>query len=304
MPIIDYSNPDKVAWTKNATTLWDIPLHPLGEINYLDYFVGLAGGMKEQRAKLFAIEQASIMLTAMVYLFAYNFVISSKMVMMRPLALSSWCCLLPSVAGLIAGIMSALVTLGLLFNCRIVIWTIGFGTGIALVCNSTILLQKSYIVLNRKRWILYVSVPLIVLQFSYPFAVMFYTYATIDAHLGCMLNFPYGFIWYWAIINAPLSTFFSVVFCRVCFKQYRQYGSDTWRQLAQDGIQTVVLALLCNIFYGVLIVLQPPGLNTDHFFIMDCHCQSMRNKQRQTSSYIRKTLGSALKKAKTIFKRA
>ncbi|KAI8056138.1 hypothetical protein BDF22DRAFT_774373 [Syncephalis plumigaleata] len=311
MPIDHFSSSETLAWKQDAEKLWGIPLHPLGEVNFLDYFAGLSGSMLDQRARLFCIQESLVVSMIMCHVFAYNSIISSKMVISRPEVMPSWCCFISSITGLIVSVMAIMSDMGVLINCRIIIWAIGCGTTIASLCNSTIFAQKAYIVLDKQRWIIYISIPLMLIQLSFPAVLMLYTFSKVDQELGCVFYYPYGFIWCWTGINAPLNTFFSALFCSTAYKEYRKYGSDTWKQLAQDGIQTITLALLCNIIFTILVALQLEIIRPDYYYPMDWmivntilvrHCRNMRNKRKkQSSNYISIKVGLAIKKTSELF---
>ncbi|RKP27941.1 hypothetical protein SYNPS1DRAFT_20669 [Syncephalis pseudoplumigaleata] len=269
MPVVNFNDPAVVGWMNGAERLLGIPLHPLGESNYIDHFAILPGTMKEHHHRLLAMQKACLISVFMFCLFLNNSIISLRMVVARPHALSSWCCLISSVSGLIIGILTALTTLGTAIHCRMTIWSVGFGIAIASICNSTILLQKSYIALNRRRWILYLSIPLVLGQAFFPVTIMEHTFIKVEEKLSCTFYYPYYFIWYWVLINAPVNTFFSAIFCYIAYQKYCNYGSDTWRQLVRDGLQTIGLALVCNIVFTMLIILQLHIINPDHFYIAD-----------------------------------
>jgi hypothetical protein len=59
---------------------------------------------------------------------------------------------------------------------------------------------------------------------------------------------------YWVAINVPFNVLFSTIFCYIAYAQYKLYGSDIWRRLARQGIQTMCLALLCNTVCAAIVV--------------------------------------------------
>ncbi|KAI8056150.1 hypothetical protein BDF22DRAFT_674086 [Syncephalis plumigaleata] len=285
MPITNFSDPEIVGWMDKAEKIFNIPLHPHGETDYIDHYSIMPGTMKEHHTRLLAIQKSS---------------------------LSSWCCLISSLSGLIIAILTALTTLGTAIHCRMTIWAIGFGIAIAAICNSTILLQKSYIALNRRRWIIFMSIPLIMTQIFFPIIIMEHTFITVEVSHSCTFYYPYYFVWYWVLINAPINTFFSAIFCYIAYQKYCQFGSEMWIQLVQDGLQTIGLALMCHIMFTMLIMLQVHIINPDHFYIADWiivntilikHCQSMRDRGRRSGSFITRTISLSIRKAKSILLR-
>jgi hypothetical protein len=57
----------------------------------------------------------------------------------------------------------------------------------------------------------------------------------------------------------PLNVLFSTIFSHVAYKQYRLFGSDAWRRLAKDGIQTMCLVTACNIICGLIMIFEIGG---------------------------------------------
>ncbi|KAI9596902.1 hypothetical protein BDF19DRAFT_437149 [Syncephalis fuscata] len=196
------------------------------------------------------------------------------MTISRPRSMFSWCCLL-------------LAVIGTLYNIIMLIWSAGFFTSLGMILNSLILLLKVRLVLYQKKWIIYVGILLILPQMGYAFILIYYGFFVLKAKLGCEGYYPPILLWYWIGVNAPINVFFSIIFCRVTFNQYRLFGSDAWKRLARDGIQTVCLALLTNLICCTLIISRFDNANSDILFPIDWmivaailirHCQNMGNE--------------------------
>ncbi|KAI9592257.1 hypothetical protein BDF19DRAFT_468226 [Syncephalis fuscata] len=269
MPVFNYSNPEELEWQNNATKVWGIPLHPYGEMNLLDFEVQSfeSGNRKYDQFSGIRFQIAFVM--GALPVIALNVYISAKMVLNRPHLLASWCCFIPSATGVITITTFILVYLGFCFNCRYLIWSIGFGMSVTYFCNSLILLQKAYLILYRKKWVLYTCIPLILPQLSFAFMVIFGCFATLDVPNGCAIHYPPFFIWVWTVTIIPLNVLLSAVFCRTALQQYRALGSEAWKRLAHDGIQIMFLAALFNIICCICIPLQIGGSNADLFFTGD-----------------------------------
>ncbi|KAI8050563.1 hypothetical protein BDF22DRAFT_745435 [Syncephalis plumigaleata] len=89
------------------------------------------------------------------------------------------------------------------------------------------------------------------------------------AELGCVVYYPASILWYWFSIHTPLNVFFSAIFCHVAYRQYKLFGSDAWKRLTQDGIQTMCLAVLCNIICCILAITRINDSNSDMFLCAD-----------------------------------
>ncbi|KAI8050223.1 hypothetical protein BDF22DRAFT_143354 [Syncephalis plumigaleata] len=289
MPIIDPADPRETSWIKDARRVVGLPLHPSGEMSVLDFYMD-SSSIADQRGKLYGSRLQLVSNVMMSCIIVRNFFVAAKMVIKRPRVLAPWCCMTTALLGSITAFVSILMQLGLVFNCRDTVWTIGFGMSIANFSNGLIVLQKAYLVLYRKKWIIYVSIPLMLMQVCYIVFIMLNCYATLDPDYGCIIHYPYFIIWYWFASTVPLNVIFSSIFCYVSYKQYKLYGSDAWKRLAKEGIQTMCLAVFCNVGCCTAIALQIGGTNADLFFPLDWmivniillrHCQNM---SRNTSS--------------------
>ncbi|KAI9591179.1 hypothetical protein BDF19DRAFT_456083, partial [Syncephalis fuscata] len=278
-------------WIRNATKLWGNPAHPLGEVSILDFYMMASNSIEDQRNQWFGSKTQIITIPVLSFIILRNFIISFKMVIARPYILVSWCCLVPTVLGILTGLMIMLMELGSVFNCRHTIWFIGFGISISYFCNSLILLQKAYLIFDRQKWVAYVGIPLTLSHLVYGFLIVFYSFSLLTADSGCVFNYPPFFLWYWFGTAVLINLLFSSIFYYVALQQYRQYGLDAWKRLARDGIQAMCLAVLCNIICCICIIFHIVGGNTDLLFLADWvlvstilirHCRTVKSK---TSSF-------------------
>ena len=183
--------------------------------------------------------------------------------------LAPWCCFIPSFTYILVYIMYVLLLFDIAFNCRHIVWWTIVMIGVSYICNSLILLQKAHLVLLRQRWVLYTGIPLILPQLGYIICNFIFSYITIDADIGCNLYYAKFNIWYWFCMIIPINVLFSSIFCYVAFHQYRTYGSDAWKRLIREGIQTMCLAVLCNLVSCVSLMLQIGGSKSDMFYLVD-----------------------------------
>ncbi|KAI9591438.1 hypothetical protein BDF19DRAFT_271431 [Syncephalis fuscata] len=269
MPFINYTSPDYNDWVNSDIKQWGARLHPLGEMNIFDFFMEATGDIANQRLRLFGIQSLVLVDVIMFSIFVRNLVIVGRMVISRPRNMISWCCLIPSAFGIVNGIVAISMYTDLPINCRTMIWIVGFSMSSAMICNSLILLQKVYLVLFRQKWILYISIPVIISQLAFPFLLIYHSFISLEEKEGCTFYYPPFFLWYWFSVNAPINVVFSAIFCRVALKQYRLFGSEAWKKLARDGIQTMFLATLCNIVCSIFIILFKSIVNADTLFFVD-----------------------------------
>ncbi|KAI8057735.1 hypothetical protein BDF22DRAFT_662175 [Syncephalis plumigaleata] len=270
MPVINHTNPDQMEWINDASHLWGIPLHPLGEMNLFDYY--LEGDDVELHYKRFLGGRFQITYSVLVaYIITYCVISSSQMIRRKPRHLVSWCCFIPSILSAMESLSLVTLELGVYYtSCRLIIWLLLFAISISNVCNSLILLHKAYLVLAKAKWIIYASIVPLLLQFAYMFVGVFTTFTIISPDSGCVLYYPSFVPWYWIVNAIPLNMTFSVIFSYIGWKYYSRYGSDAWRKLMKDGIQVMLLVALCNICCCIIAVTQMIGSNSDLFLVTDC----------------------------------
>ncbi|KAI8052062.1 hypothetical protein BDF22DRAFT_56312 [Syncephalis plumigaleata] len=269
MPGLDYNDPANTGWMKNASTIAGIPVHEAGEISISDYYMAASGDLLEQRKRLTGLQIEIVSSVLIIYLFARNFIMASRMLISKSRTLPSWCCFSSSFFSVIMAMVYLLMPLARNLTCRITVWGMDVALGISILCNNLILLHKAYLVLMKRKWVLYVGVLLTLPQIAYPFILISHSFIRIESNLGCTMYYPSFILWYWVAINIPFNIVFSTIFCYVAYKQYQLYGSDLWKRLAREGIQTMCLALLCNITCALLIISQVKLINQDILFIMD-----------------------------------
>ncbi|KAI8047707.1 hypothetical protein BDF22DRAFT_85234 [Syncephalis plumigaleata] len=269
MPKINYTNPNDTEWISTAPRLWGIPLHPLGEMNKIDYYV--AGGSLEQQYKRFKGDKIQVMnCGVLLYIVMYCFISSLKMVIRKPRHLVSWCCFIPSVMSIADTTMFINLELGTNHvNCRHMLWALVSVMSVSNFCNSLILLHRAHLVLGKAKWIIYASVLPLLSQLSFAFVITPISFAIILPGTGCAAYYPPFMPLYWLANALPLNLVFSVIFSYIGWKQYSRYGSDAWKKLTRDGIQVMLLVALCNIFCCLFAVTQVIGINSDIFLATD-----------------------------------
>ncbi|KAI9596736.1 hypothetical protein BDF19DRAFT_436587 [Syncephalis fuscata] len=262
-------------WTKNATYLWGIPLHPSGEMDIDDFFKVMAESPGSIHDHLKGIWMQLVVHFFVGCIHARNINIALRMIIVQPRAVTRWCCLLPSLAGAVLSIISLLFYFLPGINCRILCWYAGLEISISIICYSTILLQKAYVILDRQRWVIVVGILFISPQAGIPIIVITSTVIILSFECGCVIIYPPYLAWYWFGISLLANVFFSSIFSYTAYKQYRVFGSETWKRLAKDGIQAMCLVMLCNIVCSAMLCFRPLGDASEFFFLIDCLISSV-----------------------------
>ncbi|RKP26610.1 hypothetical protein SYNPS1DRAFT_21661 [Syncephalis pseudoplumigaleata] len=289
MPVNNNNDQLGTEWLQHATYFWGIPLHPLGEVDTVAFMNELPDNLALTRDRVIGLQFQTASVLLATFIFIRNLRITIRMVMSRMRTLSAWFCFVPALLGTLFGltVVYALLFSGL--NCRKLLWLSGIVNTIAMMCNSGVLLQKAYLVLCRQRWIAIFGTLFTLPQLGFLVIVMVCCPITVEPLLGCVLYYPSYLPLYWFFASVPISLFFSAIFSYVAYRQYSMFGSDAWKRLARDGIQTMCLAVLCNIVCGIIIVFQIGGNYAIMFYVADWlltstillnHCQNMRKASR------------------------
>ncbi|KAI8050839.1 hypothetical protein BDF22DRAFT_693670 [Syncephalis plumigaleata] len=269
MPAFDYDNPEDVAWIKTTNHLWGMRLHARGELSVNEFYAEAEDDLMELRTRLQSILIHAFMLTIGSYLFVRNFVLSTKSLFTCYRSLPVWCCFIGAVLGMVFCIQSIMFVFSIHMNCRILLLTAWYGLSISQICNNVILLQKAYLVMYQQRWMLIIAIPLMLPTALCGLLITFTSFITLDRVGSCGTHYPAFLPIYWFGAIASVNLMFSIIFCRVAYKQYRLFGSDAWRRLARDGIQTMCMVTLCNIVSCTLVMLKAGGNFADVFFPLD-----------------------------------
>ncbi|RKP07307.1 hypothetical protein THASP1DRAFT_30880 [Thamnocephalis sphaerospora] len=281
---IDRHNLLEEGWERNATYQWGIPLHPLGELNALDYIMQAKDDLLEMRARNAALCLQSVTSVINTCLFSRNFYLSARMAYQHPRVLAGWCCLVQAAAGIAFTLCSLSVFAIHGPPCRYALWFAGFGMATSAICVGTVLLQKAYLVHNRSKWLLATGIILLLPQPLLTY--MIWSSPGIMAPVGgCILYYPPYLPWVKLAMDLPINIVFSVAFIMVVYRQYRRFGSSAWEHLMRNGIQTMCLVVFSNIFCTFAGAFELFQMLSEFFFIFDWsitsillvhHCTTMR----------------------------
>ncbi|KAI9591761.1 hypothetical protein BDF19DRAFT_248264 [Syncephalis fuscata] len=277
----------------NATYLWGIFLHPSGETSILDFILEPADNVVavQKRSFGFLLQVACFILAGCVFI--HNFNISRKLVALQSSSLSGWCCLISSIIGIIISALFGLAIYEPKLNCRVLIWTFGITRSIANVCHSIIMHHRAYLALCQQRWVLIGGIILNFFHIGNMLVSIIYSFVTIDASFGCIIYYNQILPYLTALSNAPFNGFCFGIFTYITYIQYKKHGLNSWRYLARNGIQTMLLILICNFSCDIIILLELIGIYSEIFFVIDWiivltilsyHCLDMINMNKVTGT--------------------
>ncbi|KAI9596835.1 hypothetical protein BDF19DRAFT_436961 [Syncephalis fuscata] len=254
-------------WRHNATRQWGIPLHPSGELYLYDYAALRDDRLSTQQLLLSIYFELSVDLM-MSTLFAQNFFKAAVMIIRQPNFLSGWCCIIPAFLGAGWGVGVVLYLLGQT-SCRPVVWFFVFATSISSISNNIIILQKAYIVLIKQKLILVIGALFMIPQMVFMFVFLSSSWVTTNVQGGCAIHYAPSIPYYWFALSIPINVLFSTLFSYVAYKQYTTFGTEAWKRLAREGIQTMCLVVICNIICATCLLLEVGGQFVDMFFVAD-----------------------------------
>ncbi|RKP05634.1 hypothetical protein THASP1DRAFT_25900 [Thamnocephalis sphaerospora] len=255
-------------WEKNATHRLGIPLHPLGELNAIDYMMHANGDLPAMREQICGLFMQLFVNAVANYVFIRNLVISTTF-------------------GLAYTICALLYTMPGGPSCRQAVWDIGIGLTISPVCVSLILLQKAYALHRRSRLLLFAGIALLLPQPLVAYYLWSSPVIAIPA-TACLSFYPTYFPWIKLAMDAPINLMFSIAFITVIYRQYSILGSDAWARLVHSGIRTMCLVVISNIVCMLAAAFEILGPFSEMFLVLDWmatswllvdHCASTHSKE-------------------------
>ncbi|KAI9595431.1 hypothetical protein BDF19DRAFT_496221 [Syncephalis fuscata] len=278
---------DDIDWRHNATRLWNVPLHPSGEILLYNFITAVPNDIHTTRTRLFTMYAQIVINMFIMSIFMPNLAKSIRMIANRPQFLSGWCCLVPALFGV--GWLVYIFTY--LFEktcCREAVWFAFTASSFSSVSNSIIVLQKAYIVLLKNQWVVAVGILLILPQLGFILLGIKLTYVTMDNSGMCLAHYSSSVPLYWFGVTIPVNILFSGIFSYVAYQQYKAFGSEAWKRLARNGIQVMCLVVFCNIICAICVLFKVGNSYSQMFFVLDwCvtstilvnHCSSVKNRK-------------------------
>ncbi|RKP09869.1 hypothetical protein THASP1DRAFT_28355 [Thamnocephalis sphaerospora] len=258
-------------WVQNATYFGGVPLHPLGEQNFYQFVTNAKDSVEFQKS-IAVVFQHLVINVAGAALFSRNLVISARLVRRRPHAIATHCCLIQSVIGLACVFFSTSASVSTGPNCRQTAWMTTTSERISDLCVATVLLQKAYLVTNRNRW-LFLLIPVIAASAPIILYISWSAPTIMAIESGCIFVYPKYFPWLRFGLHAPMNIALTGIFFNAVYRQWKQFGSRAWEQLAKEGIQIGLLMLLSNFLCAFFIAFEVLGVYSIMFNLADwCIC--------------------------------
>jgi hypothetical protein len=279
------------SWKENAPTIFGIPLHPDGESNVLDYFIGL-NTLEEIQLHSGSFYIQTMMSAFFNYAFTYNIIRIVNILYHSPRSLAGWCCFIQSGVGLVYTLLSLISASFGGMSCRRLVWFATVGIAISAVCVGTALLERAYLAHSRNRWLLIGGILLILPQVT----VIYYGWTSpslIVFGVDCIVIYPPRVPWIKVALDAPINILFSIAFISVVYRQYRIRGSKAWKHLLRNGIQTMCIIVISNLVCMFGAAIYAFNNFSEFFFVLDWvitslllvhHCKQVQNMGAKRTS--------------------
>ncbi|KAI9592986.1 hypothetical protein BDF19DRAFT_450050 [Syncephalis fuscata] len=197
--------------------LFNIYFDPLGEINFKQTLIN----------------------SVLLVIFTRNLWRAFKLVYHSSTSISSWCCFLQALMGVINSSICILSIFPHGPTCRHSVWSAAFGMGFSSTCPSTIVVAWLFTTVEN----------------------------TVDE--ACIVNIPNYYPWLRLSTDLSSNLVLSVLFLRVVIKLYFKMGSKCWERLKSDGFLYTFGVIISNILCAIFTVMQFGGRLSEMMFLCD-----------------------------------
>jgi hypothetical protein len=282
-------------WKKDADRVWNIPLYPLGELNYIEYAMSEPNDIEVIRARTFGMWTQCIFEVVATAIFMRNIIKVCCLARRGIHRIIARACIIQASLGLVHTIISLTSFVPNGASCRTAIWVSSFAAVAGSICVNLALLHLAYIVNNHNRLLLVIGTVAVLPQ-------LVLIYASISSpvvplpNLGCIMLYPDFMPWLKLALDAPINVILMVIVTMVIYQQYQKYGTKAWKRIVDCGIRTIGLICICDIFCMAMAGFKIFGVVSHTFFIVNWiltstllvhHCLSISRATSEHSSHRR-----------------
>jgi hypothetical protein len=255
-------------WKKDADYVLNIPLYPLGELNYIEYAMSEPNDIESIRSRLFGMWMHCIFEVFVSAIFVRNIIRVRGLARRGAHRIMARSCIIQASLGLVHTIISLTSFIPNGVSCRVAIWTSSFAAVAASICVNLALLHKTYIANDYNKWLLLTGVIAILPQIILIYAALSSPVVPVPT-LGCIILYPDFMPWLKLALDAPINIVFMVIFTMVVYQQYQKYRTKAWKRLVDSGIRTIGLVCVCDIFCMAMAGFKVFGAVSHAFFIVN-----------------------------------
>ncbi|KAI9592816.1 hypothetical protein BDF19DRAFT_424988 [Syncephalis fuscata] len=242
-----------------------------GKLTSVDYLAANNGTITDIRARFHGVRTQIVLVMIMFVIFASNTIKSFSLVAKRPNQVAPWCCFIAALMGVIylAGFTIPSNLPGGP-SCKTVIDAASVCLTIAIMATNTLLLERAYLAHRCNRWMLFIGAGLILTSPAFIIVSITKLEPRYSPASGCYGHYPDYYPYVRLAVDVPANIVFSISFTIVIYQQYQRFGDQCWKQLAKEGITTMMLVILSNFLCTIGNVIQVFHEASDALFILDC----------------------------------
>ncbi|KAI8057084.1 hypothetical protein BDF22DRAFT_669435, partial [Syncephalis plumigaleata] len=242
----------------------------LEKLNGYEYIIRAQSDPATLRKRYMAVFLQAFLITLILVFFTRNLWRAIQVFIKYPRRLASCCCMVLTVTSVLSFI--GCVFFGSWFgpSCEVSAWVIMMGMVVFTIATNIIMLERAYLAIGRRRWLLIAGAFAIILPGPfYIYMVYLTTTMTISDLYGCHTQFDYYLPYVRLLLDLPANTIFSSIFSVVVYRRYKLQREACWKELARDGAATMLLIIMSNIICFVLNISKLLGEFGDTFYIID-----------------------------------
>ncbi|KAI8055406.1 hypothetical protein BDF22DRAFT_741996 [Syncephalis plumigaleata] len=269
--------------------------------NGFEFFWDARYNMDELRHRYAALRFQLLSGTLLSIVLVRNVWHSAVVVANFPRKFAPWSCLFISTLGtlVLGGITIPAIGLNGL-SCNAMGWSLINGVVLSSVACNFILLERAYVACQQKRWflifgVIFSSVP----AFIFLIVTIASSAVIYSSNYGCHLQYPDYLPYVRIITDLPQNVMFSAIFCLAIYRNYRQRKEYMWKELARDGIITMLLVALSNIVSFIIGETSILGEYTNTIYIADWVLTSTLLSESIYKIHIKPHLYASSKKSTT-----
>ncbi|KAI8057071.1 hypothetical protein BDF22DRAFT_669348 [Syncephalis plumigaleata] len=240
------------------------------DMNGYQYLMESYNDVNVFRRRLQGLYFQYILLFFTFFIFARNFYQALQIIIKEPRKLASWCCIGMTFPGVVSLASNAFFDSDFGLSCYTLVWSIIGSITISTFAINLLIFERAYLAHRRNKWLLGVSV--VVVGAPGPlflYMVWLESVARISESIGCYTTHSPLLPVFRLLLDLPANIIFSTAFFIVIHRRYKQRGEICWKELAHDGITTMLLVISSNVICFTLNASNLLGQFGDILYVFD-----------------------------------
>jgi hypothetical protein len=240
-----------------------------GELNVIDYTLESGIPLEETQRRVIGIH-IQIVICICLLSFFFRLLLRSISLLRKPhkTRFAQYIACLQAGIGFItfSVFLSSIIPNGL--GCRWMVWIGMFALWTSSVLIHIYLLEKAYLVTKRTRTLI-IGALLLAPTPVYLYLGIWHGFADITDNALCISVYPILQPLYKLLMDTAINVVLSTIFINVVLVQYRRFGRDAWKRLADDGIVTMLAVVGSNFIAAVCVCLNVFGSLSQYMHYID-----------------------------------